>query len=67
MTERKLASMIAKLEGKRSQAKIGEIREVIRILQDLIKEETLAYDDTNAAPVLKCLCKKASRALEKRK
>lgn len=36
---KKLASEIAKREGKRSQARIGDIREVIAILCDVIHED----------------------------
>jgi hypothetical protein len=39
MTLNKLASKIAKLEGKKSQARIGDIREILGILSDLWFEE----------------------------
>ena len=39
MTIRKLASEIAKREGKKSQARIGDIREILGILSDLVVEE----------------------------
>ena len=32
MTRNKIASLLAKLEGKKSQVKIGDIREVIKLL-----------------------------------
>lgn len=35
MTIKELASYIAKLEGKKSQAQIGDIRELLGILSDL--------------------------------
>jgi hypothetical protein len=35
VTIRKLASAIAKIEGKKSQARIGDIREILAILGDL--------------------------------
>ena len=35
MTLNKLASKIARLEGKRSQARIGDIREILAILGDI--------------------------------
>jgi hypothetical protein len=34
----KLASEIAKIEGKKSQARIGDIRELLGILSDLLHE-----------------------------
>lgn len=36
MTVKDIASKIAKLEGKKVQARIGEIRELLSILSDLI-------------------------------
>lgn len=38
MTLSKLASLIAKREGKKSQARIGDIREIIGILCDIYYE-----------------------------
>lgn len=34
MTLRKLASTIAKMEGKKSQSRIGDIREILKIIVD---------------------------------
>ena len=44
MTMNQLASKIAKLEGKRSQARIGDIREILAILADLMYEECTMQD-----------------------
>lgn len=41
MTLQKLASAIAFREGKKSQAKIGEIREVLKILFTMDAEDTV--------------------------
>jgi hypothetical protein len=38
----KLASIIAKIEGKKSQARIGDIREILRILVDIEREFSLS-------------------------
>lgn len=38
----RLASKIAKREGKKSQVKIGDIREMLRILCEIAGEEMLA-------------------------
>lgn len=35
MTMRKLASDVAKVEGKKSQARVGDIREILSILSDM--------------------------------
>lgn len=42
MTLNKLASLIAKREGKRSQAHIGDVREILGILGDLFYAELTA-------------------------
>lgn len=39
MTIVQLASKIAKLEGKKSQARIGDIREILTILADINAQE----------------------------
>lgn len=41
MTTKRLASEIAKREGKKSQAKIGDIREVLRIIENMIMEKNM--------------------------
>ena len=38
MTIRELESIVAKREGKKSNVKIGDIREILRIIRDLIQE-----------------------------
>ena len=43
-TIRGLASLIGKKEGKRSQARIGDIREILGILSDLFWEEYISSD-----------------------
>lgn len=43
MTLNRLASLIAKREGKRSQARIGDIRESLGVIADLLHEG--AVDD----------------------
>ena len=42
MTYQKLASEIAKREGKKSQARIGDIREILNILTELLAEEYIS-------------------------
>ena len=39
MTLNKLASQIAKREGKKSQARIGDIREILGIFADIMHED----------------------------
>jgi hypothetical protein len=64
MTLNKLASMIAKREGKKSQARIGDIREILGILADLNHEDTSPECD-----ILNCLngagSKRAKRKAKK--
>ena len=63
MTLNKLASAIAKIEGKKSQSRIGDIREILKIIQNMIKEEVIEFNDE--APILKLLISKAVKELEK--
>lgn len=43
MTINQLATKIAKLEGKKSQARIGDLREIIGILSDLVFQDYCDY------------------------
>lgn len=45
MTSRSLASRIAKLEGKRSQARIGDVREILKLLCDITVDEQDVFLD----------------------
>jgi hypothetical protein len=45
MTLQKLASLIAKREGKRSQARIGDIREILKIIATLDAESVIENTD----------------------
>lgn len=58
MTTQKLASEIAKIEGKKSKARIGDIREIIKIIQIMLKEEIKNFSETKQAPVSKVLFSK---------
>lgn len=69
MTASKLAQIIALKEGKKSQARIGDIREIIKIIQTLLKEEVLAFDEnqnTESLAALNILLSKANKALDKK-
>lgn len=44
MTTRKLASIIAKIEGKKSQAKIGDIMEVLSVFRVLFYSNDVGED-----------------------
>jgi hypothetical protein len=61
---RKLASGIAKREGKKSQARIGDIREIIRIICELEGEE-LVKDPTGNSSVLNLICDAACKHRDK--
>jgi hypothetical protein len=56
----KLASKIAKREGKRSQARIGDIREILGILSDVMHSCPQTYQ-TLAVAGFKRAQKKAKR------
>lgn len=53
MTIKKLASMVAQREGKKSQARIGEVREILGIISDLIYADYLEHKESS--PVLDAL------------
>lgn len=61
MTLNKLASAIAKIEGKKSQSRIGDIREILKIIQNMIKEEVMTCEETRELPVTECLNSKAEK------
>lgn len=46
MTVAKIASEIAKREGKKSQARIGDIREILKVLVDMDVEALLLPSDS---------------------
>ena len=51
LTLNKLASLVANREGKKSQVKIGDVREVFRILQEL-SAESFFYDSEGPIDIL---------------
>lgn len=51
MNLRKLASLIAKREGKKSQARIGDIREILKILIQLEIEDILENPHSDDGPL----------------
>lgn len=59
-----LASQIAKREGKRSQARIGDIREILGILSDLLWESQAA---TPAGTICADLFKAGEKRLKRKK
>lgn len=46
MTVAKIASELAKREGKKSQARIGDIREILKLLVEMEVEALLAPSDS---------------------
>lgn len=61
MTIKTLASKIAKLEGKKSEARIGDIREILGILSDVF------YEDFNSRTYLALFKNGEKRAKKKPK
>ena len=51
MTLRKLASILAKIEGGKSQAKIGDIRELLKIIIALEATHLVALEQEKFAPI----------------
>lgn len=68
MTLNKLASAIAKREGKKHQASIGDVREILRILCDLEFESRMQFDLRSPAYLISTLAdKRLHRTLAKEK
>lgn len=63
MTIKTLASMIAAKEGKKSQARIGEIREILGIISDLIYADYLEHKESS--PVLDALANNGMKRAKK--
>jgi hypothetical protein len=51
MTLNKLASLIAKREGKKSQVKIGDVREILRIIVEIEGEDLYGGGDGSGMPL----------------
>ena len=66
MTLRKLASEIAKREGKKHQASIGDIREILKIIAEIEAEECIAIGDGESGP-LQALLEASMKAFNKKK
>ena len=67
MNMRKLASAIAKREGKKVEVSIGNIREILRIIVDLEVEWELDYEDGSPSPLQafdKNVARKYSKAVK---
>jgi hypothetical protein len=65
MTLNKLASAIAKREGKRSQARIGDIREILKLIAVMSAEDTEANGSDNSNCPLEALTNACNRELDK--
>ncbi len=64
MTINAIASTLAKLEGKKSQARIGDLREILGIISDLIYADYLANKDSS--PVLDALANNGMKRAKKK-
>jgi len=67
MTIKKLASEIAKREGKKSQTQIGDIREILSILSDMINDEYEKLCNENKSIVVSLVENGMKRARKMRK
>ena len=57
MTLQQLASKISKIEGKKSQAKIGDIREILKIIVQI---------DATQGDAILCLIKASTKEINKK-
>lgn len=62
MTMNQLASAIAKLEGKKSQAKIGDIRESLKTLIFLMANE---YVESGSSPTSDLIVEQTKKVIER--
>ncbi len=62
MTVAKIASELAKREGKKSQARIGDIREILKVLVEMEVEALLAPSDS----LLQALADRAFKKFKKK-
>lgn len=68
MTINQLASKIAKLEGRKSQARIGDLREILGILSDLVWEQYLTWDPKSSGQeIFEIIFKNGEKRAKKRK
>lgn len=64
---RKLASEIAKREGKKVQARIGEVREILAIYGDIVFEDVMSPESLKGElPVEEIVFEDAAKRAEKR-
>lgn len=61
MTLNQLASQIAKREGKKSQARIGDIREILGVMADIFHERLQEDDVTGMDAIVMAGQKRAKR------
>lgn len=64
MTLNQLASKIAKREGKKSQARIGDIREIIKIIVEIEAEVLASQEDSGLANAIE---KRRDKIIKKKK
>lgn len=65
VTLQKLASLIAKKEGKRSEARIGDIREILKLIAVMAAEDTEVNGDDQTNCPLNALTEACNRELAK--
>lgn len=65
MTLKELASKVAKIEGNKSQARIGDIREILGILSELFYMGDEGFDES--APLGDMFYKNGQRRLKRKK
>lgn len=66
MTFNELASLVAKLEGKKKQVAMGNVREIIRIVCNLLAQDMmLSEDQRQVEPIIQRLVAKRLKVLLK--
>lgn len=67
MTMKELANKIAKAEGLKSEVSIGNIREILAILSDMVWAEMLETYPNGELAIGNCLCKNGKRRAKRNK
>lgn len=65
--QNKLAGKIATMEKGKSQSKVGDVNQIIKIIKHLIKEEVIAFQkgEKKSLPVTNLLLSEAMKGLKK--